>query len=478
MAYLSSLHDSLDALEDSLRWAPPQRSSQADEQRKQHKELQSLKHELAALKHMFLRRAAEDLNRELELDKAISQLTADTEKLADRRRQLSAERSQDTTAPPPVRSVRSPGDFSFSNKETDEYSRFSFWDTDENLDVRGESKTPPSWDGLTHYQVLYLPFVYEPRRTGLQPDKAFPVVLTQRIAGRYRIDAILASTSFSRVLACFDTQKKQDVCVKVLHNQKEVLDQGLDELKMWRILETEYGDSLKAKHLVRLLDYFYYKEHLFLVSELHGENLYLIGAEPATRTLFTPESVREIVREVLEALVSLHALGIIHADVKPENVLLASSVRKLRSPPRVVNVLLADFGSSCFVTDEPTTYIQSEAYRAPEVIVGAAYSTKIDIWSVGCVLAELITGEVLFAASSPEECLYKIRGVLGELPTEGRLLPNYLATLQDMSTFEQVARLEERFEASPLRDFLQQLLKVNPDERPSAHEALEHTWLL
>jgi len=426
---------------------------------------------------MFLRRAPEDLNTEIELDKAISQLAAGTEKLADRRRQLSAERSHDLCAPTPLRSARSPGDFSFSNKETDETSRFSFGETDDNLEVRTEAKPPPSWDGLEAHQVLYLPFIYEPRHTGSQPSKSFPVLLGHRIAERYRMDAIIASTSFSIVLSCYDIQKRCDVCVKVLHNQKEVLDQGLDELKVWKLLEAECGETLKDRHLVRLLDFFYYKEHLFLVSELHGENLYLIGAEPETRKLLSPDTVRRIIRQLLEALTSLHSLGIIHADVKPENVLLSSSVRKLRSPPKTVDIVLADFGSSCFLTDELTTYIQSQAYRAPEVLVGAAYSTKIDIWSVGCVLAELVTGEVLLPAGSAEESLFKIRCVLGELPTAGRLLSTYTEALQE-ATFDRVPSLEERFESSHLREFLLWLLRVDPEQRPTAQAALQHSWLL
>ena len=56
-------------------------------------------------------------------------------------------------------------------------------------------------------------------------------------------------------------------------------------------------------------------------------------------------------------------------------------------------VKLIDFGSSCFVTDKPSSYIQSRSYRAPEVILGLPYDQKIDIWSLGCVIAELFTGE-------------------------------------------------------------------------------------
>ena len=61
---------------------------------------------------------------------------------------------------------------------------------------------------------------------------------------------------------------------------------------------------------------------------------------------------------------------------------------------------LIDYGSSCFITDAPTSYIQSRSYRAPEVILGLPFGPKIDVWSLGCILAELASGRVLCANDS------------------------------------------------------------------------------
>lgn len=81
-------------------------------------------------------------------------------------------------------------------------------------------------------------------------------------------------------------------------------------------------------------------------------------------------------------------LDIIHCDLKPENIML-------RHPNRSI-IKVIDFGSSCLSTERVYTYIQSRFYRAPEIILGMQYGTAIDMWSFGCILAELYTGYPLF----------------------------------------------------------------------------------
>ena len=96
--------------------------------------------------------------------------------------------------------------------------------------------------------------------------------------------------------------------------------------------------------------------------------------------------VQSITIQCLEALHFLHGLGLIHCDLKPENILVKSYSR--------CEVKVIDLGSSCFETDHLCSYVQSRSYRAPEVILGLSYDKKIDIWSLGCILAELCTGNV------------------------------------------------------------------------------------
>ncbi len=95
---------------------------------------------------------------------------------------------------------------------------------------------------------------------------------------------------------------------------------------------------------------------------------------------------QSITRQCLEALEFIHGLGLIHCDLKPENILVKSYSR--------CEIKVIDLGSSCFQTDHLCSYVQSRSYRAPEVILGLPYNQKIDMWSLGCILAELCSGNV------------------------------------------------------------------------------------
>lgn len=78
---------------------------------------------------------------------------------------------------------------------------------------------------------------------------------------------------------------------------------------------------------------------------------------------------------------------------------------------------LVDFGSGCKTSEQVYTYVQSRFYRAPEVVLRIPYSTKVDIWSLGCIIAELFTGEPLFPGNNEQELLEYMMEVLG-MPTE------------------------------------------------------------
>ena len=130
------------------------------------------------------------------------------------------------------------------------------------------------------------------------------------------------------------------------------------------------------------------------------------------RAAATLPRLRRIAKQCCEALAFVHNLNLIHCDLKPENILIRSYSR--------CEVKVIDFGSSCRTTDHLSSYVQSRSYRAPEVILGLPYDGKIDMWSLGAILAELLTGYVLFQNDSVAAMLARISSVVGPYP-EGML---------------------------------------------------------
>lgn len=337
------------------------------------------------------------------------------------------------------------------------------------------------------FETFNLKIVHRKNRTGFEEDKNFHVVLNSVIAGRYHVTEYLGSAAFSKAIQAHDLHTGMDVCVKIIKNNKDFFDQSLDEIKLLKFVNKhDPGDKY---HLLRLYDYFYYREHLLIVCELLKANLYefhKFNRESGGEVYFTMPRLQSITIQCLEALQFLHGLGLIHCDLKPENILVKSYSR--------CEVKVIDLGSSCFETDHLCSYVQSRSYRAPEVILGLPYDKKIDIWSLGCILAELCTGNVLFQNDSPATLLARVLGIVGPIDqgmlTKGRDAYKYFTKNHMLyERNQETNRLEYLIpKKSSLRhrlpmgdqgfiDFVTHLLEVNPKKRPSASEALKHPWL-
>ena len=158
-----------------------------------------------------------------------------------------------------------------------------------------------------------------------------------------------------------------------------------------------------------MFDYFVFRKHLCIVFELLSVNLYDVIKHNNFRGLpFT--MVKSIVDQLTRQLVCLKLSNIIHCDLKPENVLLTTK--------RNTKIKLIDFGSAAFEGHQIYTYIQSRFYRSLDVIVGfMPFTPSIDMWSLGCIIAELYLGLPLFPGHSEYDQLCKIIELMGPIPT-------------------------------------------------------------
>ncbi|KAG7452947.1 uncharacterized protein BT62DRAFT_959080 [Guyanagaster necrorhizus] len=230
----------------------------------------------------------------------------------------------------------------------------------------------------------------------------YQVINHDHLAYRYEVIDTLGKGSFGQVLHCRDHCSGESVAIKIIRNKKRFHHQALVEIKILDNLRK--WDEDEKHHVIKMTEHFYFRNHLCIAMELLSINLYeLIKANGFVG--FTTALIRRFTSQMLMSLSLMRHHRIVHCDLKPENVLLRH--------PAKSGIKVIDFGSSCFETEKIYTYIQSRFYRSPEVILGMNYHMAIDMWSLGCILAELYTGFPIFPGENEQEQLSCIMEVLG-----------------------------------------------------------------
>ncbi|KAG5519191.1 hypothetical protein PMAC_002279 [Pneumocystis sp. 'macacae'] len=224
---------------------------------------------------------------------------------------------------------------------------------------------------------------------------------------RYLILDILGQGTFGQVVKCRNIRTQETVAVKVIKNKPAYFNQSMTEITILNLLNKKLDKSRKH-NILQLKDTFIHKKHLCIVSELLSVNLYELIKQNQFKGLNT-NLVRIFAVQILDAMIVLNEAKIIHCDLKPENILL----NNLESP--IVKII--DFGSACHERQTIYTYIQSRFYRSPEVLLGLPYSSSIDVWSFGCIIAELFLGLPLFPGTSEYNQIFRIVEMLGMPPT-------------------------------------------------------------
>ncbi|XP_043913560.1 cyclin-dependent kinase-like 4 [Protopterus annectens] len=285
---------------------------------------------------------------------------------------------------------------------------------------------------------------------------------------KYEKLAKIGEGSYGVVFRCRNKDTGQIVAIK-----KFVESEDDPLIKKIALREIRMLKQLKHSNLVNLLEVFRRKRKLHLVFEFCDHTL-LNELERYPRGV--PESmVKNILWQILQAVSFCHKHNCIHRDVKPENILITKQGV----------VKLCDFGFARLLNpgEDYTDYVATRWYRAPELLVGdTQYGAAVDVWAVGCVFAEMLSGQALWPGKSDVDQLYLI------IRTLGNLIPRHQHIFRSNQFFhgvsipkpepEDMEPLEEKFPAihSAALSFMKGCLKMDPDNRLTCEGLLEHSY--
>ncbi|XP_010912940.1 serine/threonine-protein kinase AFC2-like isoform X1 [Elaeis guineensis] len=342
-------------------------------------------------------------------------------------------------------------------------------------------------------------------------DGHYMFALGENLTSRYKIHSKMGEGTFGQVLECWDSERKEMVAIKIVRGIKKYREAAMIEIDMLQQL----GKCDKnGSRCVQIRNWFDYRNHICIVFEKLGPSLYDFLRKNGFRS-FPIDLVRDLAGQLLECVAFMHDLRLIHTDLKPENILLVSpeyikvpDYKVSISPPKDGSffrllpkssaIKVIDFGSTTYDHQDHRYVVSTRHYRAPEVILGLGWSYPCDIWSIGCIIVELCSGETLFQTHENLEHLAMMERVLGPLPQHmlrradrhaekfvrrGRLnWPEGATSRESIQAVWRLSRLQNLVmkhvdhSAGDLIDLLQGLLRYNPEERLTAREALRHPF--
>ncbi|XP_077100420.1 serine/threonine-protein kinase MAK isoform X11 [Siphateles boraxobius] len=282
---------------------------------------------------------------------------------------------------------------------------------------------------------------------------------------RYTTFKQLGDGTYGSVLMGKSNESGELVAIKRMKRKFYSWEECMNLREVKSLKKLNHANVVKLKEVIREND------HLYFVFEYMKENLYQLMKDRENK-MFTENELRNIMFQVLSGLAFVHKHGFFHRDMKPENLLCMG--------PELVKI--ADFGLAREIRSRPpyTDYVSTRWYRAPEVLLRSpVYSSPIDIWAVGCIMAELYTLRPLFPGNSEVDEIFKICQVLGTVKKsdwpEGyqlaaamnfrfpQCVPTPLKTLIPNATNEAL-------------DLMRDFLHWDPKKRPSAAKALRYPY--
>ncbi|OMJ72736.1 hypothetical protein SteCoe_28742 [Stentor coeruleus] len=283
---------------------------------------------------------------------------------------------------------------------------------------------------------------------------------------KYEILSLIGEGAYGIVMKAKNRESGEIVAIKKFKESED------DESARKTILrEVKILKMLKHENIVQLREAFRRKGKLYLVFEYVDKNLLEIIEE--NQNGIEPEKIKWYIYQLCKAINFCHMQNVIHRDIKPENLLI-SLTGSLR---------LCDFGfARLFSNKDPMTdYVATRWYRAPELLVGFPYDLSVDMWAIGCMMAELIDGQPLFPGESDIDQIYCIQKCLG------MLIPQHQEAFQRKKEFsglklpkiQKLESVEKRYQGKIDRnaiEFIENLIQMDPSKRLTASQALQHSY--
>ncbi|XP_059655392.1 mitogen-activated protein kinase 9 isoform X2 [Cornus florida] len=301
------------------------------------------------------------------------------------------------------------------------------------------------------------------------PDKEFFTEYGE--ASQYEIQEVVGKGSYGVVASAIDTHTGERVAIKKINDVFEHVSDAtriLREIKLLRLLR--HPDIVEIKHIMLPPCRREFKD-IYVVFELMESDLHqVIKANDD----LTPEHYQFFLYQLLRALKYIHTANVFHRDLKPKNILANADCKLKICDFGLARVSFNDAPSAIFWTD----YVATRWYRAPELCGSffSKYTPAIDIWSIGCIFAEMLAGKPLFPGKNVAHQLDLITDLLGTPSAESMAkIRNEKARryLNSMRKRPPIPFSQKIPNADPLAlRLLERLLAFDPKDRPSAEEAL------
>ncbi|XP_061404145.1 dual specificity tyrosine-phosphorylation-regulated kinase 4-like [Lethenteron reissneri] len=298
---------------------------------------------------------------------------------------------------------------------------------------------------------------------------------------RYRYEVLkkIGEGGQGQVIQCLDHKRNILVAIKILVSPSSSKQETYQKMELQIALELQDEGSDEDFNVIKVLNIFHFRGHYCIVMELLKESLHEVIRNAGLRRL-DMAMVKTYTRGILKFLRHINSRKIVHADIKPENVLVKDTVTG--------TVRITDFGTSFFVESQPMNVGGTLEYLAPELLLGYSLTCGVDMWALGCTVAELATGRELFRSNSHEDHLPRCIEILG-------MPPRYMVNGAPDRTqfFDHRGKMfcpgKKRVpESFPLHrvlksddpefvEFISSCLRWDPNCRMTPVQALAHNWL-